>query len=692
MPGSSDRTRADRVPGTPLAPRGKRGAQTLAALGVVFALSGCGPLDGRGDRASTAAHNRTALHVPIEPGEPLVRGWRVVEVGASAGSDSRSHVVRLSDGRRVVDLPLGPVDSFGNNEKCLFSTRNLCALEPLPGGIAFGEARGAVEELARRTMTRDRVAHNDEASRNHLYHTVLVGMVLVLFGLTAWILAGLIREWRDPWVPWALLGIVAIGAVLRTMVSPWTFLHEYFHYPVRFGALFSGENQPYGDVGFALYSMADRIFGGEEAAVFGVNAALASLTVGAVILFDFALFRRWPRALFAGWILCLLPQHVRYSGSEVLLIPLALFSLWGLAVLVLYFERPRTSTLLVGVLALFLATQCRPEGFAVPLLALLLAITTRPRSDLRTLVHWRTMLGAAILVALVAVQWFVFRPDIPFSPRATHEGLRHVVWFDSEATPPGLWVLWTLGLAWGLRERFGATLWVCSSAFLLTLGSLYLYTNPLYDLRSQVPSAPLHAILAAGAISLVRDWRPGMDWLRRLALAGVVAVPALALPLRHDFVEERLASQQEWDFLREAVPDLPGGPGCVLVSYWHGVTFPADLLLRHGKVLNPVNLDRWIHAGSPLRPECPTPLYYEGMGCSWDPAFEAGEGTLHPLCAAMRRDHELHPIVTRTLQGRMDPWLHRYGTDDAPFEVGFYRIVKRVPGRIGSRDGLKAQP
>lgn len=648
------------------------GGQARLACFFLLIASGC-------HHQEDSSGGITGQDVPLAAGESLASGWSVKEVVDETSGGGSAIAIRLARNGSVVNLAVVPPRPFSDDQgSCLFRSKNLCVLGPLPTDTAdSGGLQGAVEVLGRKVVSRDRFLIAPSGNHNRAYQWLMVMLVLVLGIATTWILINLVRTRHPPLRVWiAFAGILILSFILRLTMSPWAFLHEYFHAAYRFSWLFAHGNQHYGDVGPALYAAVNWLTGGGVNAIFATNAMLSTLTVGAVILLDFALFRRWPRALFAGLILCFLPQHLRYSSSEVLLIPATLFCVWALAILVHYMDRRRLPLLLTGVLALFLATQSRPETMAAPVLAVLMVVMSRPRSDLRILGDWRVWMGAGILAALVVTQWFLFRPSMGFGAEYDFTRFHKIVWLDREVTSAGLWILWGLGFLWGLRHRTGATLWLLFAAALFTGGSLVLYQNPLYDLRTQVLSTPFHAMMAAGAIQLLMDWQTTRRWFRRVIVAVLLMIPLAGLVPRTGFVTERLASQQEWSFIQETLPDLPDGLGWDLISWFDvGDRFPHDLVLGSGKLLKPVNAEAWLR-DSRLQAPHRGQIFYQGMRCHYRPPGRRDAESMRPECAAMHRDYVLQPITTRTLQGRLDPGLQAYGDTGDSFEVGFYRVVK----------------
>ena len=113
------------------------------------------------------------------------------------------------------------------------------------------------------------------------------------------------------------------------------------------------------------------LFHNQATAFFVASALMAALTIPLVGLLDWLLFDRWDKAHFSAFLLALLPLHLRFSASGVASIALTLFSVWGLAMVLLYAKsRSLSACWHFGSL---LATQSGPSLFGL-LLSLLFVI------------------------------------------------------------------------------------------------------------------------------------------------------------------------------------------------------------------------------------------------------------------------------------------------------------------------------
>ncbi len=608
-------------------------------------------------------------------GPDLVPGWTwrfATDRVGEGGSPGCNVAFEGPSGVRSIALPFSSRVPFEPG-RCLFRTRSFCAVDAPPGeGVVPDPAAPAIETFGRRLLQADdRLVGGFEGRRTNAYRWGLVLLALFLAVATAVVLGRSARAAPPPWFAGVGLGVLTLLAfALRVTVPPWTFLHEWHHVQDGLSALYGDISTLYGETVAALFHAGDVLSGGREQAAFATNAVLASLTVPAVALLDFGLFRRWDRALFAGFLMCLLPQHLRFSGSEVLPVATTLFVAWALALLAAYLHRPDTLTALAAAAAIALAMQSRPEAQVLPALALGLVLACGKAATARFFRDRRTWL----VLALVAASWGLQRwirldasyPDLSFHAVT----LQGHTWLRADVTPPLLWFLWTLGAAWAVAHGPGRALWLMVSAEVLTLIPLLGFTNPVYDERTQLPALPFHVILAAGVLVLVRDRLQGRVLAARVAAVLAVALPVVVLATQWDYVTRTTAEQEEWEFLRDTVPTLPDGVGHELVADLDsGRGFPRDLLWRSGKLFNLVELGDV--AGAPPPAVAPRHwLVFLGIRC-----FGSGPAPDF-ACDAFRDRFELRPVATRVLTGQREDGALSGARH--PFEgatYGFYEVT-----------------
>lgn len=504
------------------------------------------------------------------------------------------------------------------------------------------------------------------------------------------------REWRATRPPVylvaALVLIWAVALALRLLLSPHTFLHEYYHVAETVSAYLSGEIAPqYGKAGPALYRFAGVVTGypDDVRVIFVTNAVLASLAIPAVALFDLALTGMWARAICAAALLCVLPQHLRFSAAEDLFVPAITFGLWTLALFALYLRTRRLVDAVLCALALSLAMQARPEMLFFPALLVGLVLLVEPGAW-RVLVSGRTLLALLVLVELLLPRFFELRQVLnegagptPRLPELGHY-LRNLVLLDAAVTPAVYWVLLAVGFVWGVRRRPGLMLWVLGVFVGYTAFSLSVFSNPPYNLRSQVLPMSFTVLIAAGAAPVWMDaWGPRRRLAIGLGCIGLVGLGMLIVGTRAGFVTELRDQQLQWTFLEHAVPALPETATLLTAVDVGGRNldaFPQFLLVRAGKRYQMVDVRRaaagdvvWPQAGDDL-------IYYQGMFCYF--AFADDEPTPAPMtspCLAVHERYAVEPLAVVDLNTQGYSWL-RYAR--GPFRIGFFRLRALRSGEL----------
>jgi hypothetical protein len=517
-------------------------------------------------------------------------------------------------------------------------------------------------------------------------YTLLVVQFVVLVVGTLYILYRELRTRRpSPYAVMALLLTWGAALVLRLMVSPRTFLHEYYHIAETITGYLNSEMAPaYGRVGPALY----RFVGGvlerpdDVQVIFVTNAVLASLAIPAVALFDLALMRSWPRAICAAVLLCVLPQHLRFSAAEDLFILAVSFGLWALALFALYLRTRRLEEALCAALALSLGMQTRPEMAVFPVLLVALVLLVEPRSW-RLLFAGRTVV-AATLAAVLLTPRFLELLEAMSAGGPSIDGLpdlvryrQSLVFFQERVTPQAYWVLAAIGLVCGLRRIPGLCLWVLLVFFGYTLFSFSMFGNPQYTLRAQLLPTSFVVLIAAGAAPL---WVDLWGAARRTVALGIGAVALVTLGsavvyATKGFVTELRDQQLEWAFLERSVARLPPR-GTLLTRVEVGGfrlnVFPQFLLRRDGKSYEMVDVGRAAAGDVPWPAPSEELIFYQGMFCHFTVApGEPAPDPLSPECAAVYERYVAEPLLVEDLDTEgysLMPYA------PGPFRIGFFRL------------------
>lgn len=515
---------------------------------------------------------------------------------------------------------------------------------------------------------------------------ILLSVALLLLG-TAYILR---REWRAaPPAPLAvalLAAVWAAGLALRLLLSPHTFLHEYYHIAETISGHLTGSIVPaYGHTGPVLFRVVAAVVGrpSDVAVIFVTNAVLASLAIPAVALLDLALLRSWPRALCAAVLLAVLPLHLRFSAAEDLFVTALSFGLWAAALFALALRTRRLVDLLCAALALALAMQTRPEMLFFPAVLVVLVLATAPR-QWRMLFAWPTLLALGVLAALLVPRLIELHGVLTSSPSppAALPSLQHflatLVLLDPAVTPPLYWLLLLGGLAWGAWRAPGVIAWVVAVFFGYTLFSMSMFDNPPYRLRAQLLPTSFTVLAAAGiAPAWLALWRRR----RRLGvLSGglaLLAVATLLVASGRGFVTELRDQQLEWAFLERSVPQLPE-QGTLLAAVQVGGrnldAFPDVLLARAQKRYALVDV-RQAARGEVAWPQADGELlFYQGMFCYFAFFEEPPPEPMTEFCRAVHERYVAEPLLVEELDV---PGFSLLRYADPPYRIGFFRLRPR---------------
>jgi hypothetical protein len=485
----------------------------------------------------------------------------------------------------------------------------------------------------------------------------------------------------------ALVLIWAVALGLRLWLSPRTFLHEYYHIAETVPEYLSGEVVPgYGKTGPALFRLVGRVLGrGDDVQIiFLTNAVLSSLAVPAAAMLVLAVVRSWGQALCAAVLLAVLPQHLRFSAAEDLLVQAITFGMWSLALFASYRRTGRREDVLLGALAASLATQTRPEMIFFPAVVLAFLLCVQPRGW-QLLFARPTILAGATLAALLVPHAF----DVMRSMRAARSPALHVpflhryfeslVLLDPGITPIVYPVMLMAGAVWAAKRRPGWLLWIAAVYIGFTMFSLSIFDNPPYRLRAQNLPTSYVVLLAAGAVPV---WMAA--WRRQRAIGTVVGIALLVLAAAgiiagwRGFVGELKDQQLEWAFLERHVSELPmqGTLITAVEAGGHNLdVFPEFLLTRSGRRYMLVDVRRAAEGAVPWPQPRGDILFYQGMFCYFAFHDEPVPAPMTPPCLAVHERYATEPLLVEDLRTEGYSAL-RYAR--GVYRIGFYRLTPRT--------------
>lgn len=443
-----------------------------------------------------------------------------------------------------------------------------------------------------------------------------------------------------------LLGVTAASLALRLWAAPWGIangaLAGYEKLVLARGTVF---DPPYGQGWGAIMSLAP----GWPDSVFLVNLGLAVLAAPLLT----AIVRREVGAhagLAAGLLFAFLPTHIGVSASETMHVPTLTLALISVLAAGAFARGGGVGVGLIGAIAAGIAVHVRPD--ALPFLLVPVAWASFPaRGTTRGTVLARSVrLG----VPALALAWLVGlrmqslggspggligipgldvllpRVGEPLAARSFQ------LFLHAGFTPPVLWGLALVGMGALIRGRRPGLLALLLLWIVVTTMPFMTKVYPLVDaVRLQLGGqAPWVALAGIGVVAL-----PG-SFLARWALPAALLTFLPYLPVRP------WVQTQEWQFLRQNVPDIPAD---VRVQY----DGRAQRAGAFAAVMQHIGPARWSD-------EAPTEggLRYVGLDC------RAGGGCDTSGCVAWR--------ITR-LDGKVDLDL---SLEDRT--IGFWRCPANV--------------
>jgi hypothetical protein len=487
----------------------------------------------------------------------------------------------------------------------------------------------------------------------------------------------------------ALVLIWAVALGLRLWLSPWTFLHEYYHIAETVPEYLSGEVVPgYGKTGPALFRLVGRVLGrGDDVQmIFLTNAVISSLAVPAAALLVLAVIGSWAQALCAAALLAVLPQHLRFSASEDLFVQAITFGMWSLALFASYLRTGRREDVLLGALAASLAAQTRPEMIFFPAVVVAFLLCVRPHGS-RLLFAWPTVLAGAVLAILLAPHAFDVmrsmqegRSPLP-QALSLRRYLESLVLLDRGITPIIYPLMVVVGAAWAAVRRPGWLLWIAAVYVGFTVFALSIFDNPPWRLRVQNLPMSYLVLLAAGAVPVwTAAWRRhpqtgALVGIALLALSGIGVVAGW-----RGFVGELKDQQLEWAFLERHVAELPA-QGTLITAIEAGGhnldAFPDFLLTRSGRRYTLVDVRRAADGAEAWPETTGDLLFYQGMFCYFAFDDEPAPEPMTLPCRAVHEHYAAEPLLVEDLRTEGYSPLRYTQGGQGVYRIGFYRLTPR---------------
>jgi len=357
--------------------------------------------------------------------------------------------------------------------------------------------------------------------------------------------------------------------------------------------------------------------------------------------------------------------------------------LCALALLADYARRREWMSLVAGMTALSLSMQSRPELLMLPALAWLMLPALRTGTVLRTWLSWQTFVGALWLVVLTLPR-LLSLTDYGTGDTLVEGAIsaRIVVTqaiFDPAMTPLVWWGLGAVGLATALRTSPALAAFVVVTMLLLGAAPLVFFDMPIFRARAGLVQLPFFALIVGGALPALLA-AAGPRGLGKLAAAAAcAAVAATGFVSGLGYVRADADQQEEWRFLKEAIPRMTFGAGARLLTLTRNAghrylgAFPWFLLRRHDKDVTLVDL-RDALEGEALPAPQGSLYFYQGTYCLFANDDEPRPAPYNVRCAAVHRRYRMTPVLVKTLKS--PPYMHTRYTEyagDQPL-IGFFRI------------------
>lgn len=509
---------------------------------------------------------------------------------------------------------------------------------------------------------------------NALLRTLLVGVAWnLLLGYRDLARLALPRSGAE----WMLLGVIVAAAAwwrFRQVPLP-------FHSDNWMGDLVArvqAEPQPqfYGN-GYSIFM---RMFlwpgGSAEQAIFLGNRVAGILSVAAIYGVSRSLYPDSAPALWAAFLLAILPIHVRFSASETMqLIPI-LFTLMAVVGFCGHAQLGSRALLAMGICAFTYAVLTRPDAsfVAVALPCAYLPRRTWPRLK-------DPALAVGVLLALAAggpLLWLGMQrrmqqefAQVVFTNWTTAGGFRQTLVAFREAlaaagSPHAALVpLGLLGLA---SFVVAGAPW----AALLTLAAIWarLFTggcdlDPGNELQLLAPDLPWF-ILAAARVPADLGHVAARLGGRTAAVALGVAIScgALVVSLRASFFRLVWDVHQEWTFLKREVPAVDAfNPRLRVFRSFPDQSSSLPVYMFPGRTV--LTIDELLSGDVSL-----PAIYFRGLDCYRGAHESFQKAGLRAECAEVETRYH----VTRVSSAMVDAPDYAGRPPPAPLEIGFFLV------------------
>lgn len=608
-----------------------------------------------------------ALLLPHRLGDGLAPGWRLRAIAIDLAT---IHVQLHGPDDELAELTLDHPDYAPPGARVVGSFALLVTEAPRGSEAALAELVAALErnDDGRFWAAHGAVAPDGEPelrfsrSLSGWATDGLLALALVV-GVTAALLWQALRG-AARWIPWTLLGIVALGAGMRLWLTPLATLEpwSYTRFMVVARTIYEGP-------ALALLHPGPVFPTSVITTTVLVHALLAPLAVFVMARYLLASDRA---ALVSAGLVAVLPLHIRFSYGDVSSIPSLTLAALVFAMVQAAAREPGrgwpAAMLLLLPVVLVPTFLLRPLNILYAPLSLAMVLVHRGVSTDQAPAPARRIVAVALVLAALTIEVGIPHLLDEFG-REVREGLRlstvasairvlfsleHDSLLNPHFTPPGLTLLAIVGVV-DLARRRRWRLLACLAGWLLASLGTHAYVVPKspfmqarYHLHLVVPFVGLAACGIEAVLARLHGHRHARRWM--VVLFGYLAAsPVIHAPFVRDVAFD---DQREWVWVHALRSHVPAD--CTIVEY--GGRGQGARFARVGAfVAEGVPAQRWNVVeipepadGAPAvsdevrtllshPPECA--YWYEGMPCLGNRPPEAA---LAPACAAV---HELADLT-----------------------------------------------
>ena len=417
--------------------------------------------------------------------------------------------------------------------------------------------------------------------------------------------------------------------------------------PARRGLLDAMESY-YGEGMIAWAGLLFTVFPGPDSNVYHAGVVAGAAMVAALMVFMARSGATSIQLVSAGVVAAVTPMLVRFSHTDVQVIPEMLLFWVAMCALQRVVDRDEVVSTVVAGLALGVAMTMRPEAPVIAGMAAAWVVWVAPAGAWRR----RSVVIVAVLAGLLCLphlllmgEKFAYSSSSPMRTwdlsQAARSGFRYFVFLNPEYTPVIVPMMALVGAVFGRAPR-ALRVWlvVCLLVASCLVPAWSAEGGKILLTRHQLRALPFVAVLAGyGVEALVRTipWAPA-----RWGVAGVgLAMASLGLPIAW----LRTAENVEYSFFVRALPSIPDG--CTVQTLrtddWDN---GLDPLVHYSEQFG---LDhRWTKLVEAPSADCV--IYYRQGNCfagfgDMEGPDAQGRAWMDPRCEAYEAAHVLRPIL-----------------------------------------------